>query len=64
MNDYGSQFSEKVQSLVAALQTHPDLDCRFLGVRLNFTEYYRGKQQKEKEKEKEKLERAETATPR
>ncbi|KAJ3987247.1 gamma-tubulin complex, component 3 [Lentinula detonsa] len=58
VDDYGSQFSEKVQTLVAALQTHPDLDCRFLGVRLNFSEYYRGKQQKEKEKE-----RAETATP-
>ncbi|KAJ3924046.1 gamma-tubulin complex, component 3 [Lentinula edodes] len=58
VNDYGSQFSEKVQALVAALQTHPDLDCRFLGVRLNFSDYYRGKQQKEKEKE-----RAETATP-
>ncbi|KAJ3778845.1 gamma-tubulin complex, component 3 [Lentinula raphanica] len=58
VNDYGSQFSEKVQTLVAALQTHPDLDCRFLGVRLNFSEYYRGKQQKEKERE-----RAETATP-
>ncbi|KIK68101.1 hypothetical protein GYMLUDRAFT_191161 [Collybiopsis luxurians FD-317 M1] len=57
VNDYGSQFSEKVQTLVAALQTHPDLDCRFLGVRLNFSEFYRGKQQKEKE-------RVETVTPR
>ncbi|KAF9075764.1 gamma-tubulin complex DGRIP91/SPC98 component [Rhodocollybia butyracea] len=57
VHDYGSQFSDKVQTLVAALQTHPDLDCRFLGVRLNFSEYYRGKQQKER------AERAETVTP-
>ncbi|KAF5390561.1 hypothetical protein D9757_002759 [Collybiopsis confluens] len=60
VNDYSSQFSEKVQTLVAALQTHPDLDCRFLGVRLNFSEFYRGKQQKEKERG----DRAETVTPR
>ncbi|PPQ98542.1 hypothetical protein CVT24_004033 [Panaeolus cyanescens] len=34
-------FSERVQTLVQQLQIHPDLDCRFLGIRLSFSEFYR-----------------------
>ncbi|KAK7470598.1 Microtubule-nucleating Tub4p (gamma-tubulin) complex component [Stygiomarasmius scandens] len=41
VQEYGTQFSEKAQSLVQHLQVHSDLDCRFLGVRLNFSDYYR-----------------------
>ncbi|THV08504.1 gamma-tubulin complex DGRIP91/SPC98 component [Dendrothele bispora CBS 962.96] len=41
VQEYGSQFAEKAQSLVQHLQVHSDLDCRFLGVRLNFSDYYR-----------------------
>ncbi|KAK0190890.1 gamma-tubulin complex, component 3 [Armillaria mellea] len=43
VKEYGSQFSEKAQALVHQLQVHPDLDCRFLAVRLSFSEYYRTK---------------------
>ncbi|KAF5344118.1 hypothetical protein D9758_008907 [Tetrapyrgos nigripes] len=41
VQEYGTQFSEKAQSLVQYLQVHSDLDCRFLAVRLNFSDYYR-----------------------
>ncbi|KAF9057610.1 gamma-tubulin complex DGRIP91/SPC98 component [Panaeolus papilionaceus] len=37
----GTAFSEKVQGLVQQLQVHPDLDCRFLGIRLSFSEFYK-----------------------
>ncbi|KAK0468412.1 gamma-tubulin complex, component 3 [Desarmillaria tabescens] len=43
VKEYGAEFSEKAQALVHQLQTHPDLDCRFLAVRLSFSEYYRTK---------------------
>ncbi|KAK0206607.1 gamma-tubulin complex, component 3 [Desarmillaria ectypa] len=43
VKEYGAQFSEKAQALVHQLQAHPDLDCRFLAVRLSFSEYYRTK---------------------
>jgi gamma-tubulin complex component 3 len=43
VHEYGSHFSEKVQSMVQQLQIHPDLDCRFLGVRLSFSDYYKSK---------------------
>ncbi|KAH9482698.1 Gamma-tubulin complex component 3 [Psilocybe cubensis] len=41
IKDYGSGFSERVQTLVQQLQIHPDLDCRFLAIRLSFSDYYR-----------------------
>ncbi|KAF8205020.1 gamma-tubulin complex, DGRIP91/SPC98 component [Pholiota molesta] len=43
VHEYGSHFSEKVQLMVQQLQIHPDLDCRFLGVRLSFSDYYKSK---------------------
>ncbi|KAF9485312.1 gamma-tubulin complex, DGRIP91/SPC98 component [Pholiota conissans] len=43
VNEYGLHFSEKVQLIVQQLQIHPDLDCRFLGVRLSFSDYYKSK---------------------
>ncbi|KAF8639856.1 hypothetical protein AX17_001111 [Amanita inopinata Kibby_2008] len=41
LKDYGSLFSEKAQNIVAHLQGHPDLDCRFLSIRLSFSEFYK-----------------------
>ncbi|KIY71475.1 gamma-tubulin complex DGRIP91/SPC98 component [Cylindrobasidium torrendii FP15055 ss-10] len=47
VREYGTTFFEKAQILVQHLQVHPDLDCRFLAVRLNFADFYR---KKDKEK--------------
>lgn len=41
--EYGAAFSEKVHVILHALQTHVDLDCRFLAIRLSFSEFYRAK---------------------
>ncbi|KAI0307117.1 gamma-tubulin complex DGRIP91/SPC98 component [Multifurca ochricompacta] len=41
--EYGATFSEKVQVILQGLQAHADLDCRFLGVRLSFSDFYRSK---------------------
>ncbi|KAH9077122.1 gamma-tubulin complex DGRIP91/SPC98 component [Lactarius deliciosus] len=41
--DYGTSFSEKVQVILHALQAHVDLDCRFLSVRISFSDFYRAK---------------------
>ncbi|KAG5649023.1 hypothetical protein DXG03_000372 [Asterophora parasitica] len=43
--EYNSSFSERAQTIVHHLQVHPDLDCRFLGVRLSFSDYYRSKKE-------------------
>jgi len=43
IRDYGSSFSEKTQAIVHSLQGHPDLDCRFLGIRLSFSDFYKTK---------------------
>ncbi|KAJ7700140.1 Spc98 family-domain-containing protein [Mycena rosella] len=43
VKEYGSLFSERGQTIVHQLQTHPDLDCRFLGIRLSFSDFYRKK---------------------
>ncbi|ESK96046.1 spindle pole body component alp6 [Moniliophthora roreri MCA 2997] len=43
IKEYGMQFTERVQTLTQHLQIHSDLDCRFLGVRLNFSDFYRSK---------------------
>lgn len=43
VREYGTSFSERVQSIVLGLQSHPDLDCRFLGIRLSFSDFYRTK---------------------
>ncbi|KAG8759034.1 Microtubule-nucleating Tub4p (gamma-tubulin) complex component [Serendipita sp. 396] len=41
VKEYSGLFSERAQSIVHALQVHQDLDCRFLSVRLNFSDFYR-----------------------
>ncbi|KAH9060881.1 gamma-tubulin complex DGRIP91/SPC98 component [Lactarius vividus] len=41
--EYGTSFSEKVQVILHALQAHVDLDCRFLGIRISFSDFYRAK---------------------
>jgi len=43
LREYGSTFSEKIQAMVLQLQVHPDLDCRFLGIRLSFSDFYKAK---------------------
>lgn len=43
VKDYGSSFSERVQTIVQGLTTHSDLDCRFLGIRLSFSDFYKTK---------------------
>ncbi|KAF8621665.1 hypothetical protein AX15_007679 [Amanita polypyramis BW_CC] len=41
LKEYGTLFTEKLQSIVVQLQAHPDLDCRFLGIRLSFSDFYK-----------------------
>ncbi|KAG1754022.1 gamma-tubulin complex, component 3 [Suillus paluster] len=43
LREYSTAFSDRMQIIVQALQSHPDLDCRFLGIRLSFSEFYRSK---------------------
>lgn len=47
IKEYGTSFSERAQSIVQGLQTHPDLDCRFLGIRLSFSDFYRSKKEQQ-----------------
>ncbi|KAI6113696.1 gamma-tubulin complex, component 3 [Pisolithus thermaeus] len=43
VKEYGATFSDLALSIVHTLQSHPDLDCRFLGIRLSFSDFYRAK---------------------
>ncbi|KAJ7749089.1 gamma-tubulin complex DGRIP91/SPC98 component [Mycena maculata] len=43
VEEYGTVFSDRAQTIVHQLQAHPDLDCRFLGIRLSFSDFYRKK---------------------
>ncbi len=43
VNGYASSFSEKMQAMVHNLQSHTDTDCRFLAIRLSFSDYYKSK---------------------
>ncbi|THH07676.1 hypothetical protein EW145_g3217 [Phellinidium pouzarii] len=45
--EYGATFSERVQALVLALAVHPDLDCKYLGIRLSFSDFYKTKRDKD-----------------
>ncbi|KAH7887757.1 gamma-tubulin complex, component 3 [Phlebopus sp. FC_14] len=45
IKEYSTTFSENIQSIVNSLQSHPDLDCRFLGIRLSFSDFYRLKKE-------------------
>ncbi|KAM6495845.1 gamma-tubulin complex DGRIP91/SPC98 component [Amanita muscaria] len=48
LRDYTTQFTEKLQTIVLHLQTHPDLDCRFLSIRLSFSDFYKTKKDQHK----------------
>ena len=43
IQEYSTAFSEKTQTLVHGLQSHHDLDCRFLGTMLSFSDFYKPK---------------------
>ncbi|KAF9456030.1 gamma-tubulin complex DGRIP91/SPC98 component [Collybia nuda] len=43
LKEYSSSFSDRAQTIVQYLQVHPDLDCRFLGIRLSFSDFYKSK---------------------
>ncbi|THH02788.1 hypothetical protein EW026_g170 [Hermanssonia centrifuga] len=45
IKEYSSTFSERIQTIVQGLQSHADLDCRFLGVRLSFSDFYKAKKE-------------------
>ncbi|KAI6003973.1 gamma-tubulin complex, component 3 [Pisolithus albus] len=45
VKEYSATFSGLALSIVHALQSHPDLDCRFLGIRLSFSDFYRAKKE-------------------
>ncbi|KAG9317306.1 gamma-tubulin complex, component 3 [Chiua virens] len=45
VKEYSMSFSDSAQAIVHALQSHPDLDCRFLGIRLSFSDFYRTKKE-------------------
>ncbi|KAJ3565736.1 hypothetical protein NP233_g7448 [Leucocoprinus birnbaumii] len=45
LKEYQTSFTERAQLIVAHLQVHPDLDCRFLGIRLSFSDFYRPKRE-------------------
>jgi len=47
LKEYGSGFSDRVLVLVQQLQIHPDLDCRFLGIRLSFSDYYKPRKEQQ-----------------
>ncbi|KZP17293.1 gamma-tubulin complex, component 3, partial [Athelia psychrophila] len=47
VKEYGSSFSERAQAIVHGLQSHTDLDCRFLGIRLSFSDYYKTKKEQQ-----------------
>jgi len=47
LREYGYNFSDKVQNLVLQLQGHPDLDSRFLGIRLSFSDFYRSRKEQQ-----------------
>jgi gamma-tubulin complex component 3 len=50
IREYSAAFSEKAQTIVQALQSHSDLDCRFLGVRLSFSDFYRSRREQAQQK--------------
>ncbi|KAG6831584.1 hypothetical protein H0H92_009057 [Tricholoma furcatifolium] len=45
LSEYGSSFTERAQSIVHHLQVHSDYDCRFLGVRLSFSDFYKSRKE-------------------
>ncbi|KAF8325167.1 gamma-tubulin complex, DGRIP91/SPC98 component [Cantharellus anzutake] len=50
LREYGTAFSERVTTIVFALGNHPDQDCRYLAVKLSFSDFYRVKAKEKAEK--------------
>jgi gamma-tubulin complex component 3 len=48
IKEYGTNFSERAQVIIQGLQSHPDLDCRFLGTMLSFSDFYKLKKEQQK----------------
>jgi gamma-tubulin complex component 3 len=40
-HDYRISFSERATVVIHGLQSHPDLSCRFLAIKLSFSEFYK-----------------------
>ncbi|KAF8606058.1 gamma-tubulin complex DGRIP91/SPC98 component [Ceratobasidium sp. AG-I] len=47
VEQYSHTFSDLAMSIVMALNTHSDYECRFLGVRLSFSDFYRLKRERQ-----------------
>ncbi|KAI0774140.1 gamma-tubulin complex DGRIP91/SPC98 component [Fomes fomentarius] len=47
VKDYGASFSERVQTIIQGLASHSDLDCRFLGIRLSFSDFYKTRKEQQ-----------------
>ncbi|KAG8696365.1 Microtubule-nucleating Tub4p (gamma-tubulin) complex component, partial [Ceratobasidium sp. 395] len=47
VEQYSRSFSDLAMSIVVALNTHSDYECRFLGVRLSFSDFYRLKRERQ-----------------
>ncbi|TFK43488.1 gamma-tubulin complex DGRIP91/SPC98 component [Crucibulum laeve] len=47
VKEYGTSFSDRAQVIVQHLTVHPDLDCRFLGIRLSFSDFYRTRKEQQ-----------------
>ncbi|QRV74099.1 spindle pole body component alp6 [Ceratobasidium sp. AG-Ba] len=47
VEQYSRSFSDSAMSIVVALNTHSDYECRFLGVRLSFSDFYRLKRERQ-----------------
>ncbi|XP_006460300.1 hypothetical protein AGABI2DRAFT_203257 [Agaricus bisporus var. bisporus H97] len=45
LKEYQTTFTDRVQSIIQHLQAHPDLDCRFLAIRLSFSEFYKARKE-------------------
>jgi gamma-tubulin complex component 3 len=52
IKEYGSSFSERAQVIVHGLQSHTDLDCRFLGIRLSFSDFYKSKKEQQTQQQR------------
>ncbi|KAH9938282.1 gamma-tubulin complex DGRIP91/SPC98 component [Fomitopsis serialis] len=48
VKEYSTAFSDRVQTIVQALSVHADLDCRFLAIRLSFSDFYKGRKEPQK----------------
>ncbi|KAG8748429.1 Microtubule-nucleating Tub4p (gamma-tubulin) complex component [Ceratobasidium sp. 414] len=47
VEQYSRSFSDLAMSIVVSLNTHSDYECRFLGVRLSFSDFYRLKRERQ-----------------